>query len=106
MTTRIAIIARSQGQVTAAFYYDVAVKRVAKPGLVPAFAALAPADIALLQSGALIEVVRPLNYSGWTLPQARADLQLQWVSGQSEATGDNDRTFDAVGHTWDGAIWS
>lgn len=106
MTTRIAIIARSQDQVTAAFYYDVPTKRVVKMGFVSAFATLAPADLALLQSGALIEQVRVINYSGWSIAQARADLQLQWATGLAEAVADNDRTFDAVGRTWDGLVWS
>lgn len=106
MTTRIAIISRSQDQVTAAFYYDVPVKRVAKPGMVSAFAPLQAADLALLQSGALIEVVKTINYSGWTIANARGDLQLKWADWQAGATADNDRSFDAVGHSWDGSIWS
>lgn len=106
MTTRIAIIARNQDQVMAAFYYDVAVKRVPKASLVPAFAALAPADILLLQSGALVESVRQINYSGWTIANARVDLQQQWAAGQAAVIADNDRSFDAVGHTWDGTTWA
>lgn len=106
MTTRIAIIARSQDQVTASFYYDVPTKRVTKPGFVSAFAALPAPDVLLLQSGALIEQVRTINYSGWTIANARADLQAKWADGQAAMLADNDRSFDAVGHTWDGTTWA
>lgn len=106
MTIRIAIISRTKDAITAAFYYDVKSKAVAKPGLVPAASNLDAATISALASGNVIEAVREISFSGWPLDQIQAYLQKEWAIGQDQALADSAKAADGVGALWDGSAWA
>lgn len=104
--TRIGIITDAQDTVTVAFYYPIVAPQNPKPTFVPAFPNLPAADILACQSGALFEVVKSFSYSGWTIPNARADLQAQWAAGQADALVQNGKRQTFAGKFWDGATWA
>lgn len=106
MATRIAIIGRTRDAVTAAFYYDAAVKRVPRPGFAPAYRGLEAASVTACTSGAMIETVQTVNFSGWNREDLEIEFQNIWARGQADVLADSAATFDTVGRVWNGSVWA
>ena len=66
-------------------------------------AATAP-EIALIQSGAILEVVESIDVRGQTLVQIETSLAARFTVAQASLNAAND--WDHYGTSWDGAAWT
>lgn len=106
MTTRIAIIRRTQDGVTVAFYHDTGGKSISKAAFTPAVAGLDQTQITALQNGSMVETVRSFPFSGMALAEFQPLLEQYWADYQTVILKENNLNFDIVGRAWDGSKWA
>lgn len=76
----------------------------ARAGAVSAWSGATAADNAALAAGSVVERVDKMVVpTGTTIPQAQAQLQVNWQSFQALITATN--LWARYGTTWDGTTW-
>jgi len=109
MAIQIEILGGNKKTLQAAFYYPVPVNDQNAAAVdserVAAGVKLSVGEIQDLKDGKIIEIVMPVSISGFSLAQAKAQLETRWTELQAEALAKYIDKYKFAGVTFDGS-WS